>query len=43
MNTNRKEFGKAVESLIAARNREAMRQVNYRFQHLLIGALTQRP
>lgn len=37
------DFRKALSSIVAVRGREANRQVGYRFQHQLIGALTKRP
>jgi len=36
-------FRNALGGLIHARGREATRQVNYRMQHQLIGAVTKRP
>lgn len=41
--TESKHFHKALGGLIDARSREATRQVSYRFQHQLIGAVTKRP
>jgi hypothetical protein len=37
------QFRKSLDGLIGARTREATRQVDYRYQHQLIGALTKRP
>ncbi len=37
------DFRKALSSIVDVRGREAARQVDYRFQHQLIGALTKRP
>jgi len=36
-------FSKALSSVVEARTREASRQLGYRHQHQLIGALTKRP
>ena len=43
MPESKNDFRKALGSVIEARSREATRQVNYRFQHQLIGAITKRP
>jgi len=40
---NENKFHKALGGLIDVRGREATRQVSYRMQHQLIGALTKRP
>ena len=40
---SKNDFRKALSSVVEVRGREASRQVNYRFQHQLIGALTKRP
>jgi hypothetical protein len=36
-------FSRALSSVVDARTREASRQLGYRHQHQLIGALTKRP
>jgi hypothetical protein len=36
-------FQRTLSAVIAASGREARRQVEYRQQHLLIGAITKRP
>lgn len=43
MPESKHDFHKSLDGLIGARNREAQRQVGYRFQHQLIGAVTKRP
>lgn len=43
MPESKHDYRKALGSVIEARSREATRQVNYRFQHQLIGAVTKRP
>ena len=40
---SKNDFRKALGSLIDATSREAGRQLGYRRQHQLIGALTKRP
>ncbi|MFD1251458.1 MULTISPECIES: hypothetical protein [Devosia] len=43
MTESKNDFHKALGGLIDARGREATRQVSYRMQHQLIGAVTKRP
>lgn len=43
MTENRNDFRKALGSIIDVRCRESSRQVSYRMQHQLIGAVTKRP
>jgi hypothetical protein len=43
MAENKNGFRNALGGLIDARGREATRQINYRMQHQLIGAITKRP
>jgi hypothetical protein len=43
MPDSKNDFRKALGAVIEARGREATRQVSYRFQHQLIGAVTKRP
>jgi hypothetical protein len=43
MPESKNEFRKSLDGLIGVRTREASRQIGYRFQHQLIGALTKRP
>jgi hypothetical protein len=43
MNFNGNNFGKALESVISARTREATRQIGRNNEFLLIGAVTKRP
>jgi hypothetical protein len=40
---SKNDFRKALSSIVDVRGREANRQVGYRYQHQLIGALTKRP
>jgi len=40
---SKQDFRKSLSAVIDGRSREAMRQVGYRRQHQLIGALTKRP
>ena len=40
---SKNDFRKALSSIVDVRGREASRQVGYRFQHQLIGAITKRP
>jgi hypothetical protein len=43
MTESKNGFRSALGGLIDARGREASRQVSYRMQHQLIGAVTKRP
>ena len=43
MNDKKIEFQRSLDGVIGARTREATRQINFRFQHQLIGAVTKRP
>jgi hypothetical protein len=43
MTESKTGFRNALGGLIDARGREASRQVSYRMQHQLIGAITKRP
>jgi hypothetical protein len=43
MPENKNSFRKSLDGLIGARSREASRQVNYRFQYQLLGAVTKKP
>lgn len=43
MPENKNEFRRSLDGIVGARTREATRQVNFRFQHQLIGAVTKRP
>ena len=43
MPESKNDFRKALGAVIDVRGREATRQVNFRFQHQLIGAVTKRP
>lgn len=36
-------FHRSLDGIVGARTREATRQVNFRFQHQMIGAITKRP
>jgi hypothetical protein len=40
---SKNDFRKALSAIVDVRSREAARQVGYRRQHQLIGALTKRP
>lgn len=40
---SKNDFRKALSSIVDVRAREADRQIGYRRQHQLIGALTKRP
>jgi hypothetical protein len=40
---SKNDFRKALSAIVDVRGREAARQVGYRRQHQLIGALTKRP
>ena len=40
---SKNDFRKALSSIVDVRGREAGRQLGYRRQHQLIGALTKRP
>jgi hypothetical protein len=40
---SRNDFRKALSSVVDVKGREASRQIDYRRQHQLIGALTRRP
>lgn len=37
------DFHRSLDGIVGARTREATRQVNFRFQHQMIGAITKRP
>jgi len=43
MNDSKNDFRKALSAIVDVRSREAARQIGYRRQHQLIGALTKRP
>jgi len=40
---SKNDFRKALSAIVDVRSREAARQIGYRRQHQLIGALTKRP
>ena len=40
---SKNDFRNALSAIVDVRSREASRQVNYRRQHQLIGAVTKRP
>ncbi len=43
MTETKNDFRAALSAIVDAKSREARRQVGYRHQHLLIGAVTKRP
>lgn len=43
MPENKNDFRRSLDGIVGARTREATRQIDFRFQHQLIGAVTKRP
>jgi hypothetical protein len=43
MPENKNTFRKSLDGLIGVRSREAQRQISYRFQYQLLGAVTKKP
>ena len=43
MPETKNDFHRSLDGIVGARTREATRQVNFRLQHQMIGAITKRP